>query len=97
MFGRKGKHTTRELIRRLRSENVGLERQMGHIQKRLRDANEQIRTETTQREMAEGIVLQQTVALQELNDRVAQLERELSERTVEMPLPARPELVEAVA
>lgn len=86
MFG-KGKHTSRELIRRLRSDNRYFERQMQLMQVRLRKTGELLRTETVQREIAEGLVLQR-------DDRIAVLERELSERTVEMPLPktAEPDL-----
>lgn len=87
MFG-KGKHTGRQLVQRLRSENGFYERQIRLMQVRLRKASELVRTEASQREMAEGIVLQQTAALQAKNERIAELEQELAERTVEMPIPA---------
>jgi hypothetical protein len=91
MFGGRGKHTSRELIGRLRSENRCLERQNTLLQIRLRKAGERVRTETRQREMADAIVLQQTAALQEKNARIAELEHRLQasgEDTVETPLPA---------
>ena len=96
MFG-KGKHTGRELVQRLRSENRFYERQMGLMQGRLRKAGELLRTETVQREIADALVLQQATTLQEKNARIAELEQLLavsSEDTAEMPIPSAAELAE---
>lgn len=91
----KGKHTGRELVRRLRSENRHLDRQLLLTHARLRKANELLKAQTVQREVADGLVLRQVVALQEKNERIAQLERELAERTVETPIPTAAELAAA--
>ncbi|MFJ3507858.1 hypothetical protein [Streptomyces luteogriseus] len=98
MFGGGGKHTGRELVRRLRSENRFQERQLKVMQVRLRKAGELLRTETHQREMADALVLQQATTLQEKNARIAELERRLhvsGEDTVETPLPAGDRLTAA--
>ncbi|MEH0442504.1 hypothetical protein QA811_02220 [Streptomyces sp. B21-102] len=90
MIGRKGKHTSRELVRRLRSENRFYERQMHVNRERLRKAYSRLRTERVQREIADGLVLKQTAALQAKNSEIADLRRQLqaaSSDTVEMPVP----------
>jgi hypothetical protein len=90
VIGRKGKHTSRELVRRLRSENRFYERQMNVNRERLGKAYAQLRTERVQREIADGLVLKQTAALQAKNSEIAELRRQLqaaSSDTVEMPAP----------
>ena len=97
MRGR-GKHTSRELVRRLRSENRYYERQNALMQVRLRKTQQDLKTQTVQREVADGLVLKQATALQEKNQRIAELERRLhvsSEDTVETPLPAADSLTAA--
>lgn len=97
MRGR-GKHTGRELVRRLRSELRGCERQNQLLQVRLRKTQQDLKTESVQREMADALLLQQTAALQQKNQRIAELERRLhvsGEDTVETPLPAADHLTAA--
>jgi hypothetical protein len=89
MFGG-GRHTGREIVRRLRSENRFYERQVRVMQARLRKAAQLLRTEAAQREIADGLVLKQAAELQAKNERIAELEQLLrvsSEDTAEMPLP----------
>jgi hypothetical protein len=91
MFGGRGKHTSRGLVDRLRSENRYYERQNTLMQVRLRRAGELLRSQTRQREMADALVLQQATTLQEKNARIAELEHQLrvsGEDTVETPLSA---------
>ncbi|MFF9118347.1 hypothetical protein ACF09Y_22555 [Streptomyces massasporeus] len=90
MIRGRGKHSGRELVRRLRSELRGCERQNALLQVRLRRTQQDLKTQTVQREMADALVLQQATALQEKNARIAQLEHRLrvsGEDTVETPLP----------
>ncbi|MEU6768578.1 hypothetical protein ABZ916_39470 [Streptomyces sp. NPDC046853] len=87
---RKGKHTTRELIRRLRAENRYFERQRILMQARLTEASQLLKTEKAQREVSDGLVLKQTAQLEALVAENAELKRELAERTVEMALPQLP-------
>lgn len=97
MRGR-GKHTGRELVRRLRSELRGCERQNALLQVRLRKTQQDLKTQTVQREMADALVLQQATTLQAKNQRIAELERRLqaaSEDTVETPIPADDRLTAA--
>lgn len=98
MIGGRGKHKGRELVRRLRSELRGCERQNALLQVRLRRTQQDLKAQTVQREMADGLVLKQAAALQEKNARIAELEHRLhasSEDTVETPLPAGDRLTAA--
>jgi hypothetical protein len=85
---RKGKHTKRELIRRLRSELRFFEKQMPLVRARLDKAVKDYRAERSLREIADGLVLKQTAQLQAKDAEIERLQRELAERTVEMPIPA---------
>jgi hypothetical protein len=88
---RKGQHRMKDQNRLLLSENKFLTRQVSAATKRLRKAGELLKTETRQREMAEGILLQQTAALQQKNARIAELERLIevsSEDTQQIPIVA---------
>lgn len=96
---------------RLRQEAEIRERRIVWYRTRLRSIGEDNRTLKSRAEIADGrraaaegrlkaadeLIERQAKVLAARNARIADLERELAERTVEMPLPARPELVEAVA
>ncbi|WP_420032308.1 hypothetical protein ACN2WE_05445 [Streptomyces sp. cg28] len=85
---RKGKHTKRELIRRLRSENRHYERQMPLLRARLRKVGEELRTESSKREIADGLVQKQDLQIRAKDAEIERLQRELADRTVEIPIPA---------
>jgi len=105
MFGGNGKHTSRNVARMLQSENGFLRRQLEQTKRRAREAGERERTERNRREAAEGLqakaerlVARQAKALQDKNDRIAELERLLRvtcEDTVETPSPTAADLAAA--
>lgn len=97
MFRKQGKHRAGPENGRLRHELNLAEGRIDWYRGRLLMLSEKNRTLKAQAEVTDGLVEKQLIEIQRRDDRIAELERELSERTVEMPIPSAPELELAAA
>ncbi|MFE2563126.1 hypothetical protein [Streptomyces mirabilis] len=87
----KGKHRAGPENGRLRHELKLAEGRIAWYRSRLLALSKKHRTLEAQAEITDGLVEKQLIEIQRRDARIAQLERELAERTVEMPLPKLPE------